>query len=436
MSGNGSDAAARRKPEAKHPIKPSTRTQLRRTGANGAKQHTNAASRNVSSRSGASSRNSTSRNVPSRNVPSHNASGANTPPKAVSKPRKRTPYKSTPNSGSARNGRTAASAQAGQRRNMASGSAAGRGIAGGGRRTASSSYGAVAAGNASVSAPGSFVDARKLASEDLVAKTLRESAGTFGMAARPKIVDFTARAKERKRVSARIIIVRVAIVTLTVLLVIGLGWLLLFSPLLRLDGEQISVRGLNSWVSETEVRDLTTEQVGRSLLLVDTTKIISQAKNIPGVSDAEISKEFPHGLVVSLTTQRPAAILKTTNGRIAAVDSDYRVMHVISKDGAAGIPTIEVSDIETSVKNRSVKEAVKILDALPESLRKQITKVTAKTQDSVTTELNNGEHSVVWGDSSDIALKKADVDKILSDPNVIGDKTQVDVSSPYHPVLR
>lgn len=423
-TGNGSDIAGRRKPESKHPIKPSTRTQLRRTSASGARQHTNAASRNVSSR-----------NVSSRNSAARNASGVNTPSKAVNKPRKRTPYKSTPNSTPTRNGRSNISAQAGQRRNVTSGGGAARGVAGGGRRAASSAYGMVAA-TPSTSAPGSFVDARKLASEDLVAKTLRESAGTFGMAARPKIVDFTARAKERKRVSAHIIIVRVAIVTLTVLLVIGLGWLLLFSPLLRLDSGQISIRGLNSWVSETEVRDLVNEQAGRSLLLVDTAKIASQSMNIPGVSDAEITKDFPHGLVVSLTTQRPAAILKTSKGGIAAVDSDYRVMHVISKEGAAEIPTVEVGDIETSVKNRSVKEAVKILDALPESLRKQITKVTAKTQDSVTTELNNGEHSVVWGDSSNIELKKADVDKILSDPNVIGDKTQVDVSSPYHPVLR
>ena len=79
---------------------------------------------------------------------------------------------------------------------------------------------------------------------------------------------------------------------------------------------------------------------------------------------------------------------------------------------------------------------MKVLDSLPESMRRQITKVTAETQDSVTIELNDGEHSVVWGDSSNIELKKADVDKILSDPNVIGDKKQVDVSSPYHPVLR
>ena len=314
----------------------------------------------------------------------------------------------------------------GQRRSVSGGVA---------RRTVESHTGTVN-GRASRSEPGSFVDARKLASEDLVAKTLRESAGTFGMAARPKVVDFTARAKERKRVNARIIIVRILIALVSVLAVIGLGWLLFFSPVLKLNATQISVDGLNGWVSEAEVRSLAVEQVDRSLLLVDTSKIASQTKGIPGVFDAKVSREFPHGLAISLTTQRPAAMLRTPSGTVAAVDAQYRVLNVISQSDSVGIPVIEVGDIESSVRNRSVKEAVKVLDSLPESMRRQITKVTAETQDSVTIELNDGEHSVVWGDSSNIELKKADVDKILSDPNVIGDKKQVDVSSPYHPVLR
>ena len=97
---------------------------------------------------------------------------------------------------------------------------------------------------------------------------------------------------------------------------------------------------------------------------------------------------------------------------------------------------IDVGDVSAGLKSRAVKETLAILDSLPESLRKQITKVTAKTQDSVTTELNGGEHVVVWGNSSDLKLKKAVVAKILSDPNVIGDKTQIDVSAPLRPVLR
>lgn len=405
--------------QSKHPIKPSTRTQLRRVG--GSKQRTNAKSGGKPSNAGAA------RSVASKGGARKVSTPGGNVPGTVSKPRKRSPYKSASNGGAARNARTAGGAMpSGQRRSVSNTAA---------KRTVESHAGTVN-GRVSRSEPGSFVDARKLASEDLVAKTLQESAGTFGMAARPKVVDFTARAKERKRVNARIIVGRILIALASVLVVVGLGWLLFFSPVLKLNATQISVEGLNGWVSESEVRSLAVEQVDRSLLLVDTSKIASQAKSIPGVFDAKVSREFPHGLAISLTTQRPAAMLKTPSGTVAAVDAQYRVLNVISQSDSVGIPVIEVGDIESSVKNRSVKEAVKVLDALPESMRKQITKVTAKTQDSVTIELNDGEHSVVWGDSSNIELKKADVDKILSDPNVIGDKQQVDVSSPYHPVLR
>lgn len=411
--------AANGRQQPKHPIKPSTRTQLRRVG--GTKQRSNAKSGGKASNAGAA------RNVAAKGTTRKAAASAGIVPGSVSKPRKRSPYKSAANGGTSRSARSSGGIMpSGQRRSVSGGVA---------KRTVESHTGTVS-GRASRSEPGSFVDARKLASEDLVAKTLRESAGTFGMAARPKVVDFTARAKERKRVNARIIIVRILIALVSVLAVIGLGWLLFFSPVLKLNATQISVDGLNGWVSEAEVRSLAVEQVDRSLLLVDTSKIASQAKGIPGVFDAKVSREFPHGLAISLTTQRPAAMLKTPSGTVAAVDAQYRVLNVISKSDSVGIPVIEVGDIESSVRNRSVKEAVKVLDSLPESMRRQITKVTAKTQDSVTTELNDGEHSVVWGDSSNIELKKADVDKILSDPNVIGDKKQVDVSSPYHPVLR
>ena len=400
--------AANGRQQPKHPIKPSTRTQLRRVG--GTKQRSNAKSGGKASNAGAA------RNVVAKGATRKAAVSAGSVPGSVSKPRKRSPYKSAANGGTSRSARSSGGIMpSGQRRSVSGGAA---------KRTVESHTGTVN-GRASRSEPGSFVDARKLASEDLVAKTLRESAGTFGMAARPKVVDFTARAKERKRVNARIIIVRILIALVSVLAVIGLGWLLFFSPVLKLNATQISVDGLNGWVSEAEVRSLAVEQVDRSLLVVDASKIASQAKGIPGVFDAKVSREFPHGLAISLTTQRPAAMLRTPSGTVAAVDAQYRVLNVISKSDSVGIPVIEVGDIESSVRNRSVKEAVKVLDSLPESMRRQITKVTAETQDSVTIELNDGEHSVVWGDSSNIELKKADVDKILSDPNVIDRKSVV-----------
>ncbi len=295
----------------------------------------------------------------------------------------------------------------------------------------------VASGQSSThSEPGEFIDARQLVSEDLVTKTLRENAGTLGVSSRPKVVDFTARAKERKRVGIRAAALRLAIAVLGVAALSALIWLLLFSPMLRLEASQIRVEGANEWVSEADVRAIATRQAGRSLLLVNTSRMTSSLSDIPGVTSAKATKHYPHGITVTIQAQRPAAMLKASEDKLTAVDAKARVLNSVDGASVNGIPVIEVDNVEEGLKNRSIQEALKILDELPESLRTQITKVSAETQDSVTTELNGGEHVIVWGDSSNIKLKKADVDKILGDPNVIGDKTQVDVSSPNRPVLR
>ncbi len=286
------------------------------------------------------------------------------------------------------------------------------------------------------SKPGEFVDARQLVSEDFVIKTLQENAGTLGVSSRPKVVDFTARAKERKWVNIRAAVVRAAIAILGISALSALIWLLLFSPVLRLEASQIQVEGANEWVSEADVREIATRQAGRSLLLVSTSRMTSSLSDIPGVTSAKATKHYPHGITVTVQSQRPAAMLKASEDTLTAVDAKARVLNSVDGASVNGIPVIEVSNIEEGLNSRSIQEALKILDVLPESLRTQITKVTAETQDSVTTELNGGEHTIVWGDSSNMKLKKADVNEILSDPNVIGDKKQVDVSSPSRPVLR
>lgn len=305
-----------------------------------------------------------------------------------------------------------------------------------GRRAASSGSSRTPA-DRSRSEPGAFVDARRLSSEDLVAKTLQENSGMLGLATRPKVVDFTARAKERKRAGVRVVALRVAVAVLVAAVIAGLCWLLFLSPVLRLDASQVTVSGANEWVSEADIRDIVDGQTGRSLVLVNTGEMTERMSSIPGVTSATATKRWPHGLDVVVASQRPAAMLKPADGdSMTAVDAKARVLNSVAGASADGIPVIEVKDVSASLKRTGVREALKVLDALPESMRNSITKVTADTQDSVTVELDGGKHVVVWGDSSQMKLKKAVVDKILSDPNVIGDKTQVDVSAPLRPVLR
>ena len=75
---------------------------------------------------------------------------------------------------------------------------------------------------------------------------------------------------------------------------------------------------------------------------------------------------------------------------MTAVDSKGRVLNSVSGVSVEGIPVIEVQNVDASLSRRPIKEALKILSSLPESMRNSITKVTAATQDSITTELNGG----------------------------------------------
>ena len=281
-----------------------------------------------------------------------------------------------------------------------------------------------------------FVDARRLQSEDLVSKTLQETTGTIGIMTRPKVVDFGERLKERRQAGARAIVLRV-LIGLAVAVVLGaVVWLFLFSSVFRLEPGNISVVGANEWVSESQVLDIARQQSGKSLFLVSDGAVEKQIKAIPGVTSAKSKKQLPNSLEVTIKAQKPAAMLKTSEDHMTAVDSKGRVLNSVSGVSVEGIPVIEVQNVDASLSRRPIKEALKILSSLPESMRNSITKVIAATQDSITTELNGGDRVIVWGDSSDLKLKKAVVDKIVNDPNVIGDKHNVDVSAPLRPIIK
>lgn len=288
----------------------------------------------------------------------------------------------------------------------------------------------------SVSRAEGFVDARRLHSEDVVKKTLDENVGVLGVATRPKVLDFDARLKERKKAGTRVAAIRVLIVILAAALVSALIWLLLFSSVFRLETSQISVSGGNEWVSEKDVLDIANQQSGKSLFLVSADKVSSQLKNIPGVTQANVVKRYPRSLEIDIKAQQPAAMLKEPDGTLVAVGRKARVLNAVGKASMKGIPVIEVSSVDNGLNSRAVKEALTILGGLPDTMRTVITKVSAKTQDSITTELSSGKYVVVWGDSSELKLKSAIVDKLLSDPSLIGDKHQIDVSAPSRPIIK
>lgn len=282
-----------------------------------------------------------------------------------------------------------------------------------------------------------FVDARKLSVADFVSKILSSTAGSLGVISRPKVIDFSARKKEKNTVRVRTFVIRLFLALLSIGIAGFLIWLLLFSPVFCLEKDNITIVGANEWVSKEKIANIASGQVNKSLFLVSSQDVIKQLNDIPGVTEAKVEKDFPKSLHITVLSQKPAAMLKNkANGNLTAVDVKGRVLNVVSHVSISGIPVIEVDDVDHSLSTRAILEAIKVVSSMPESLRMQITKVSAKTQDSVETELGASHRNIVWGDASDLKLKNAIVDKLINDPSKIGNKTQIDVSAPTRPILK
>ena len=288
-----------------------------------------------------------------------------------------------------------------------------------------------------------FVDARRLSVVDFVKQTLRSTAGPLGIVSRPKVIDFSAREKEKKFASLRTILLRLLYSFLIIASITLLCWVLFFSPIFRLKSENISILGSNEWVSEQKISSIASNQVNKSLFLVSSQEIIEQLNNIPGVTEAKVSKKFPQGLQITVRAQKPAAILKSHGSeKLTAVDVKGRVLNAVENVPTTGIPVIEVTDVHKSLSSKAVREALKIVSSLSEDFRSHVMRVSARTQDSVETEISSTVSNVeihrviVWGDSSDLDLKKAIVDVIINDPSKIGNRQRLDVSAPARPILK
>ena len=322
-------------------------------------------------------------------------------------------------------------------RSARSASSSSRSLVKGSSASASKSVASKSAESRSTSSAGGFVDARTIPPDRPVSGRIgtdQEDQG-LGIFVRPKVLDFQARVREKKKVSRRLVLIRTGVVLLVMALIAGLSWLLFLSPVFRLQTDKISVSGGNAWVSNDRVASIVDHQGDRSLLLISTNGVEQEISGMAGVTDAKVRKSFPHGLEVTFDAQEPTAVFKDAQDKLTAVDRQGRVLNTVSKP-VKGVPVIQVSTVNRAQQDQAVRQTLRILSTMPEAMRHSVTKVTAETQDSITTELDQGNHVIIWGDGSDLKLKQAVVDKIINDPSKIGDKHQLDVSAPLRPIVK
>ncbi|WP_460624668.1 cell division protein FtsQ/DivIB [Isoptericola nanjingensis] len=219
---------------------------------------------------------------------------------------------------------------------------------------------------------------------------------------------------------------RVLAWVLSVVVVAGLAWVALWSPVLALERAEVSVAGAGRYVDEARVREIVEAPDGTPLPRLDTVAMREQVLGLRGVKDVRIARAWPHGLAVELTPRVPVAAVPDGD-RLALLDSSG--VRVATRDAAPkGLPQVDVP-LDDAL---ALQAALHVLAALPAQLAGKVEHVSADTQDAVETVLEDGT-TVRWGGSSDLPLK---VEAVRTLRKLADGARTIDVSSPELPVTR
>lgn len=249
---------------------------------------------------------------------------------------------------------------------------------------------------------------------------------------------FAERARARRRLAWRQILLTAG----SVVVVAALAWVLLFSPALALDREQVNVTGAGTVVAVDQVRAVVDAEAGTPLTRLDTARLRTALLDVPGVRDVVLTRDWPHGLSVALVSREPvAAVPESADVVERAADAgeaggegyalvDEEGVQVGRADAPPdGLPVVEVPVGEA----RILAAALGVLHALPEALLADIGQVSAGTQDTVSFVLRDGA-TVEWGSAQDASLKVAVLQALRAAPETAG-SARYDVSAPTMPVV-
>jgi cell division protein FtsQ len=222
---------------------------------------------------------------------------------------------------------------------------------------------------------------------------------------------------------------RIGWAALTLVTSAGLVWATFFSPLFALDPAQVRVSGQGTTVDVGQVRDAVTDEAGVPLPRIDTVGLREEILAMNAVKDVEISRVWPDGLAVTLTSREPVAAVPRPGDSYALMDAEG-VRVGTAKEVPDGLPSIVVSLSDGEAGRRAMDAALAVLGALPPRLAADIRTVSAATQDDVRTTLSDG-RVIRWGSGAQVELKTRVAQTLL---RVEPSATTIDVSSPALPV--
>ncbi|MBB3052684.1 cell division protein FtsQ [Prauserella isguenensis] len=212
------------------------------------------------------------------------------------------------------------------------------------------------------------------------------------------------------------------IAVLSVLTVLGLAYVLLFTSLLGV--RSVEVTG-NRDVGADRVREVAEVPERRAMLRVDTDAIAERVADIPGVATVDVSRSWPSTIEIAVTERTPAGVYDT-GPKLYLVDAGGVVYKEISKR-PQGLPEFRLSEV--GARNPETRAVVSVRKALPRQLRDKVTEWRADSPGSVEFTLRSGK-TVRWGDASGSDRKAKVLGALMTRKGKV-----YDVSSPELPTV-
>ncbi|OLT48571.1 cell division protein FtsQ [Saccharomonospora sp. CUA-673] len=212
------------------------------------------------------------------------------------------------------------------------------------------------------------------------------------------------------------------IAVLSVVTVVGLAYVLLFTSLLGV--RSVEVAGARD-VPEEQILDRAQVPDLRPMLRLDTGAIAERVAEIPGIATVDVSRSLPSTVEIAVTERTPAGVYDT-GSQLYLVDVGGVVYKEISEP-PQGLPEFSLSEVAPN--NPETRAVIQVREALPEDLAARVTEWRAETPGSVEFTLRSGK-TVRWGNADDSERKAQVLGALMT-----RDGKTYDVSSPELPTV-
>jgi cell division protein FtsQ len=209
---------------------------------------------------------------------------------------------------------------------------------------------------------------------------------------------------------------------LLVVLFVGLGLLLYFTPIMA--ARNIVITGLGA-VTQDEVITAAAVPQGTPLLQVNTDDVAERVATIRRVASARVQREYPSTLRITVIERAPVVVKDYPDGP-----------HLFDRDGvdfatAPPPPNLPYLDADNpGPSDPATKAALEVMTSLRPEVAGQVARVSAPSVASVTLTLVDG-REVVWGTTDRTEEKAQKLAALLTQPG-----HTYDVSSPDLPTVK